>query len=175
MLVPDLTMYMNMWLSLATFASVQTNYKEMDSMPAEFRMLIKDFIKVFNNNPRWKPTDVSLFEATNIAISIALMKVKNDKFIGDIADILRMNLQYKGEDQQVSEVPMTVVTAEDLPNLAKCTFYMRAFPSASDIYSQVHAKALVLHQTGQMSQEVFLALKTIFSEHGVMSESPFVN
>ena len=61
-------------------------------MPAEFKTLSKDLIKVFNSNPRWKPTVMNFFEATNISIAIAILKVENEKFIADIADILRMNL-----------------------------------------------------------------------------------
>ena len=36
---------------------------------------------------------------------------------------------------------MTIVQPEDIPNLAKSTFYMRAFDNSSDLYSLVHAKA----------------------------------
>ena len=92
MLVPDITMYMNMWLSLATFATMQPNYKDQTSMPQPFKLLINDLIKLFNDNPRWHMTDIEIFEAINISVGIAVMKLKNEKFIGDVGDIIRVQI-----------------------------------------------------------------------------------
>ena len=174
MLVPDLTMYMNLWLTAATFASMQPDYKQLEKMPIEFRGVTSNLVKLFNSNPRWLPTQVNFMEASNISVSIALLKVTNDKFIGDIADILRMNLQYTGETK-TEDVPMQQVQAEDLPNLAKSTFYMRNFKYSRDIYSQVHAKACLLHGRGDMPPQIFDTLRVIYTEQGILTESPFIN
>ena len=60
MLIPDLTIYMNTWLCLASFASKQVNYKQMSHMGPEFKIIVQDLIKLFNQNPRWKATDINL-------------------------------------------------------------------------------------------------------------------
>ena len=39
MLIPDITMFVNLWLSLATFAAMQPNYTKMDSMPHSFKVI----------------------------------------------------------------------------------------------------------------------------------------
>ena len=54
MLVPDLTIYMNLWLTMATFASQQPNYANMTVMPTAFNTVAKDLMKIFNDNPRWQ-------------------------------------------------------------------------------------------------------------------------
>lgn len=36
MFVPDITMFVNLWLSLATFAALQPNYQNLDSMGSSF-------------------------------------------------------------------------------------------------------------------------------------------
>jgi hypothetical protein len=76
---------------------------------------------MFNSNPRWNATEVNLQEASHISVSIAVLKIQNERFIGDVGDIIRMNLK----------------DAEpyDLPNLAKSTFYMRSFKFSKDLYA----------------------------------------
>lgn len=61
-------------------------------MGPEFKIIVQDLIKIFNQNPRWKATDLNLQEASNISVSIAILKVANEQFIGDIGDIIRMYL-----------------------------------------------------------------------------------
>lgn len=162
MLVPDITMYMNLWLVLATFASLQPRYREMGSMPESFRLIANDLIKLFNQNPRWNATELDILEATNISVGIAVLKVKNEKFIGDIGDIIRARLQ-EGKFEP-----------SDLPNLAKSTKYMREFKYSRDLYSQVHATALTLHTERRLPDGVFEDLCQIYKEHGIMTDSPFV-
>ena len=134
MLVPDLTLYMNLWLTMATFASQQPNYSNMTVMPSEFNLVAKDLIRIFNENPRWRGVDMNFIEAANISVAIAILKVNNEKFIGDISDIIRANLQYKGEEMPMNS-PLQMVEPEDLPNIAKSSFYMRTYPTATDIYA----------------------------------------
>jgi hypothetical protein len=86
-------------------------------------------IKIFNGNERWNPTELNLKEASNIAVSVAILKLGNEKFIGDVSDVIRMLITSECE-------------ASDLPNLAKATFYMKNFKHSRDIYSHVHAAAV---------------------------------
>jgi hypothetical protein len=74
---------------------------------------------------------MNLQEASNISVAIAILKIKNEKFIGDIGDIIRMYIKEE-------------VDIEDLPNLAKSTFYMRDFNYSRDVYMHVHSKAMVM-------------------------------
>jgi len=78
MLIPDLTMYMNIWLCLAAFFSKQENCDKMDHAGPEFKVIILDLIKIFNENPLWKATDINLCEAINISVAIAVLKVGNE-------------------------------------------------------------------------------------------------
>ena len=126
MLVPDITMYMNIWLCTATVASLQKDYVGRELMDYEFRDLAANLIKIFNKNPRWRATQLNLTEASHISVAIAILKVKNDKFIGDICDIIRANIQHKGAALE-GDVPLREIEEHDLPNLAKSTFYLRNF------------------------------------------------
>lgn len=163
MLVPDLTMYMNFWLILATFASLQPNYAQMTTMPQAFKLISSDLIKLFNQNPRWNATDLNLMEAANISVGIAVLKVKNEKFIGDIGDIVRMRLTEKDTYE-----------AEDLVNLAKSTKYMRDFKYSRDIYGLVHDAAVRLYREGRMTPQVQHDLGSIYGDHAIILDSPFV-
>ena len=119
-MIPDLHMYQNLWLSLATFAAMQPNYTKMATMGQGFKTISNDLIKIFNHNLRWNATEINLSEATNISVAIALLKIQNEKFIGDVGDIIRMNIEE--------------ADGTDLPNLAKSTHYMRAFKYSKDMY-----------------------------------------
>ena len=91
-MVPDLSSYVNLWLSLATFAAMHPNYKSMKSMGRNFSVITDDLIKLFNINPRWNATELNLAEAANISVAIAVLKLNGEKFIGDVGDIIRMKL-----------------------------------------------------------------------------------
>ena len=121
MMVPDLNSYVNLWLSLATFAAMHPNYKNMKTMGRNFTVIAEDLIKLFNSNPRWNPTEVNLKEAANISVAIAVLKLNSEKFIGDIGDIIRMKL----DDAE----------PEDLMNLVKSSNYMRNYKYSKDIYN----------------------------------------
>lgn len=95
--IPDLLMYMNIWLSMATFAAMQPKYIEMTTMNQNFKLIIADLIKIFNQNERWNATEINLQEATNISVAIAVLKIQNEKFIGDIGDIIRMQVNDDAE------------------------------------------------------------------------------
>ena len=92
MMVPDITIYTNLWLSLATFASLQPNYSNMAGMKQDFKTISQDMVKLFNKNPRWTATELNLQEAANISVAIAILKLGNERFIGDVGDIIRMNI-----------------------------------------------------------------------------------
>lgn len=75
MIVPDITIYVNLWLSVATFAAMQPNYSKMTNMGQSFKQIGQDMIKIFNSNPRWIATELNLQEAANISVSIAVLKI----------------------------------------------------------------------------------------------------
>ena len=145
-LVPDLTIYTNLWLTLATFAALQPGYQKMTTVKEEFKVVAQDLIKIFNSNQRWNATEINLKEAANVAVAIAILKVGNERFIGDVADIIRMLV---GEEAE----------ARDLPNLVKSSFYMRNFKYSKDLYSHVHAAAVTLHDSGEIQPEIFETLR----------------
>lgn len=60
------------------------------------------------------------------------------------------DIHNKDQDEKIS--------AEDLPNLAKSTFYMRDFKHSRDIYSQVHAKSMNMLYEGRVPKEIFDSL-----------------
>ena len=93
-IIPDLTAYKNLWLSITCFGvksniqgiiDDQTDNQESidgeDKAP-EYRarglikILAKDLIKVFNGNKRWKATDMDIAEASNISIAIASLRLE---------------------------------------------------------------------------------------------------
>lgn len=129
---------------------MQPNYTKMTSMGQGFKTISNDLIKIFNQNLRWNATEINLSEAANISVAIALLKIQNEKFIGDVGDIIRMNIDE--------------AEGNDLPNLAKSTHYMRAFKYSKDLYMQVHAKALTLYHGGNLPSEVVETLKIIYTE-----------
>ena len=47
---------------------------------------------MFNNNPRWLPTEMNITEAAVISSGIALVRVENLKFVSDIGDIIKHNI-----------------------------------------------------------------------------------
>ena len=57
------------------------------------RVIANDLIKIFNNNKRWKNTDINISEATNMAIAIASLKLEKEKFIADVGDIIKANIK----------------------------------------------------------------------------------
>jgi len=130
-------------------------------MSQPFKLVYGDLIKLFNQNPRWNATEINLQEAANISVAIAVLKVQNDKFIGDVGDVIRMRINEQADP-------------EDLPNLAKSSFYMRNFNYSKDLYSQVHATAMQKHSQGQLSQEIRDTLTQIYTEQGILTDSPFV-
>lgn len=80
--------------------------------------------------------------------------------MSDIGDIIRMKLEE--------------ANPEDLINLAKSTHYMKTFPNCADLYHQVHARASVLKREGNMSDDVFGALSSIYNDHKIFTDSPFI-
>ena len=90
-------------------------------MGTNFTVVTTDLIKLFNNNPRWKNVEMDIGEAANISVAIAVLKLNGENFIGDIGDIIRMKIN--------------TAEAQDLPNLAKSSHYMRNFKYSKDLYS----------------------------------------
>lgn len=64
----------------------------MTSMGQDFKVISQDLIKIFNQNERWNATEIDLQEAANISVAIAVLKIGNERFIGDVGDIIRMQI-----------------------------------------------------------------------------------
>lgn len=92
-------------------------------------MIAKDLIKVFNGNKRWSATEINVSEAANISVAVASLKMENEKFIADVADIIKANIK------EASNL--------DLVNLTKSSFYMRKFETTRDLYSHIHAECVI--------------------------------
>ena len=97
MLIPDITIFVNLWLTIGAFAAMQPNYAKMNHMGQGFKTVCTDLIKLFNNNPRWKSIEFNLREAANVSVALTVLKVGNEKFIGDICDIIRMKINDEAE------------------------------------------------------------------------------
>ena len=68
---------------------------------------------------------MNIHEAAVVSSGLALCKVENQKFLGDMGDIIKHNLaEAKGMD---------------LILLTKGSYYMRNFAFTKDVYNQVHA------------------------------------
>ena len=123
------------------------------------RVILKDLIKIFNGNKRWKNTDMNIQEAANISIAIASMKLESEKFIADIGDIIKANIKDANDT--------------DLINLAKSSHYMRNFKFSKEVYSHVHAECVTRFNLKKLEEGTVDSLKNVFSSHGIMNESPF--
>jgi len=74
-LVPDITLFVNLWLSIGAFGAMQANYSKMQHMGQSFKTICSDLIKLFNNNPRWNATELDLREAANVSVALTVLKV----------------------------------------------------------------------------------------------------
>ena len=92
----------------------------VDQSAHAIRLVATDLVKLFNNNPRWKPTEMNITEAGVISSGLALVRVQNQKFIADVGDIIKHNIAEAN--------PM------DLIFLTKGAFYMRDFKHTKDVY-----------------------------------------
>lgn len=110
--IPDITSYINLWLSITCFAVKQMGPKA--HMPGSVRLIANDLIKIFKRNQRWKATDLNIDEATNLAVAIASLKMENMNFIADVSDIIKANIKHASNT--------------DLIHLAKSSHYLRKFP-----------------------------------------------
>lgn len=176
-LIPDITSYNNLWLAITCFGikanimdqsakdigdDIDLHGEDQGQRARGFvRLIAKDLIKVFNGNKRWKNTDLTVSEASNIAIAIASLRLEQEHFIADVGDIIRANLKN--------------ATNTDLVNLAKSTYYFRNFHHTRDLYSQIHAECVSRFNLRQFDDEEKEALAKIFSHHGIMTDSPFAN
>lgn len=93
----------------------------VDQSAHSIRLVAADLVKLFNNNPRWKPTEMNIQEAGVISSGLALVRVQNLKFISDIGDIIKHNI--------------TQASPMDLIFLTKGAFYMRDFKHTQDVYT----------------------------------------
>ena len=117
-------------------------------------------IKLFNSNRRWKNIDLNISEAANISIAIATLKLKSENFVADIGDIVKANIKDANN--------------YELINLAKSSHYFREFKHTKDLYSIVHAECVSRFNLRKLDSDVKNALESIYSNHGVFSDSPFI-
>lgn len=83
------------------------------NVPGAVRQIAKVLIKIFNSNKRWTARDMNIHEAANVSVAVASLKLETEKFIADLADIVKANIKD--------------ATNNDMINLAKTSFYMRKF------------------------------------------------
>ena len=124
------------------------------------RLIAGDLIKIFNGNERWTATEMNITEAAMIASGLAIVRVENERFIADLADIIRQTLRDS--------------TGMDLILLTKGAFYMRKFEHSSDIYAKVHAQCMSMFNLQKLSQQEISILSSLFTQQNVMHDSPFV-
>ncbi|CDW83553.1 UNKNOWN [Stylonychia lemnae] len=172
-LIPDITTYNNLWLSITCFG-VKQNVTMKEDIPADadeekkkaymvgghIRVIAKDLIKIFNSNRRWQNTDLNITEAANISIAIASLKLQSDNFIADIADIIKANIKEANN--------------YELINLAKSSHYFREFKHTKELYGIVHAECVTRYNLRKLDDDVKSSLESVFSSHGIMNDSPFV-
>ena len=123
--MPDLTDYTQLWLSLQLVAAKGSKNAQLSS---SIRLVAADLVKIFNGNVRWQATEMQIEEAAIVASGLAIIRVENEKFLADLADVIKHTLS------QAS--PM------DLVLLAKGSFYMRKFKHTGDLYATIHAHAM---------------------------------
>ena len=124
------------------------------------RLIAGDLIKIFNGNERWIATEMNITEAAMIASGLAIVRVENERFIADLADIIRQTLRDS--------------TGMDLILLTKGAFYMRKFEHSNDIYAKVHAQCMSMFNLQKLSQQEISILSSLFTQQNVMHDSPFV-
>lgn len=74
---------------------------------------------------------MNITEAAVISSGLALVRVENLKFVSDIGDIIKHNI--------------TDANPTELIFLVKGAHYLRNFKHTTDVYTQVHARALSLY------------------------------
>ena len=129
-------------------------------MAQSIRLIAGDLIKIFNGNERWTATEMNITEAAMIASGLAIVRVENERFIADLADIIRQTLRDS--------------TGMDLIMLTKGAFYMRKFEHSNDIYAKVHAQCMSMFNLQKLSQQEISILSSLFTQQNVMHDSPFV-
>ena len=95
-----------------------------------------------------------------ICSGLAIIRVEAETFFADLADIIRHNI----DD----------ASGLDLILLAKGAFYLRKFGHTKDLYAQVHAKSMSKFNLRELSEQEVDIMSQLYTQHGVMSDSPFV-
>jgi hypothetical protein len=134
--------------------------EKKELMAQSIRLIAGDLIKIFNGNERWTATEMNITEAAMIASGLAIVRVENERFIADLADIIRQTLRDS--------------TGMDLILLTKGAFYMRKFEHSNDIYAKVHAQCMSMFNLQKLSQQEISILSSLFTQQNVMHDSPFV-
>jgi len=77
------------------------------------KLIASDLIKIFNGNERWKATEMNVGEVALISAGLSTIRVENEKFVADLADVIKATL--------------LDASGVDLILLTKGTHYMRKF------------------------------------------------
>lgn len=141
--------YQNLWLSLTTFAAISPTEKARE----EFKMLTDALIKIFNQNHRWEKKHISLDQASNISVAVAVLQVKDQTFIDDVSQIIK-NKKHEIEPSHIT-------------NLVKSSFYF-----TNDLYEFVHQ--IALDKINEIPAETKKTLGQIFKDHKRIGNSPFI-
>jgi hypothetical protein len=72
-MIPHTEQFQNLWLSLTTFAALSPTEKGRD----EFNTISQSLIKIFKSNHRWDKKEITLDQAANISIAMAVLQVSD--------------------------------------------------------------------------------------------------
>ena len=108
-MVPNLNSYQDLWYTLQLIAAKP----DAKQIAGPLKLISKDLMKVFNANPLWKATELSIHDVAAISSGLSVLKIGSEHFIADIGDIIRAKIN----DAQ----------GQDLILLTRGAFYMREF------------------------------------------------
>lgn len=132
----------------------------MEESAQAIRLIANDLVKLFYGNKRWNATEMNIDEAAIVSSGLALVRLDNEKFIADLGDIIRHKI---GQAQ-----------GTDFILLAKGSHYLRNYKHTKDVYALVHANAMTQLSERKLEPEVIAALEAIYSQHQLLTDSPFV-
>lgn len=114
------------------------------------KLISSDLIKIFNGNGRWSATEMNSEEVALISSGLPLLRIENEKFIADLADIVRKTL--------------STARGIDLILLTQGSFYMRKFDHCKDIYAKVHAQCMSQLNLNQLTQQEVAILTKLYTK-----------
>lgn len=81
---------------------------------------------------------MNIGEASLICSGLAVIRVENEKFVADLADVIKVTLEHASN--------------MDLILLTKGSFYMRKFKHSHDLYARIHAACMTRFNLRKLSE-----------------------